>query len=303
MNAAYYGVPQSRKRLIIVGRKGERDGFLEVALRKAASPDPMPLRSLFGDQIGNHVYNHPRAPDRRGVWSVDEPNPTIRNARRPQPTAYEPHRNDSNFDAVYFRPFHDARGVYSLDEPGPSIVRTSRERPRESYLSRPHAGDPLPADRATILTQADISRIQGFPADWDWSGFLVRDADQMIANAVPSPMAEKIGLEILRRAQGQTAPEVPGNFGQWLSRERGMIPQRVANTKWRVKKAWTFLEGRDLACPGTELHELELAMKRDCVADRLRSEVRIALKLFREWQSFRQSERERRRAPPPHLRN
>jgi DNA (cytosine-5)-methyltransferase 1 len=287
MNAAHYGVPQKRQRLIVVGRRGERDGFLLGSIKQAASPEPMPLRALFGDLMGDHFYSHPRSAARRGVWSVDEPSPTIRNARRPQPASYEPHPNDSNYDqarGLYFRPFHDARGVYSLDEPAPSIVRTSRERPRSNYLESPHPNDPTPAASAYILTQSDTARIQGFPPDWDWSGCLSRDIDQMIANAVPAPMAAALGREILRRKRGESHPDVPGNFGQWLAREKKMIPQMVANAKWRVRLARELLGGRDLRCQGAEAHALEIAFEREGLAKAKRSDIRRALRQFREWQ-------------------
>ncbi|MDX8465657.1 DNA (cytosine-5-)-methyltransferase [Mesorhizobium sp. VK23B] len=288
VNASHYGVPQKRQRLIVVGRRGERDGFLLGAIQQAASRKPMPLRAVFGDVFGDHIYNHPRTPGRRGIWSVDGPSPTIRNARRPQPASYEPHPNDSNYNEVtagfYFRPFHDARGVYSLDEPAPSIVRTSRERPRSTYIASPHPDDPSPAASAYILTQKDTARIQGFPADWDWSGCLSRDIDQMIANAVPAPMAAALGKEILRRERGESHPGVPGNFGQWLAKEKNMAPQMVANAKWRVKRARQLLGGRDLRCLGAEAHALEAAFERECLSKAKRSEIRRALRQFREWQ-------------------
>lgn len=287
LDASYYRVAQARRRMIVIGRRGERDGFMLGAIQRAASPYPMPLRALFGDRIGDHVYSHPRNPDRRGVWSVDGPSPTIRNARRPQPSTYEPHRNDSNFAdeaGFFFRPFHDGRGVYGLDEPAPAILRTSRERPRQSYLDKPHARDASPAASAYVLTQKDTSLIQGFPEDWDWSGLLSRDVDQMIANAVPAPMAAIIGAEILRRDRGESHPDVPGNFGQWLAKKKGMPPQVVANVKWRVKQAWVLLDGRDLSCRGAEAHALEEAFGRKGVPAGKRSDIRRALKTFRNWQ-------------------
>lgn len=286
LDASYYGVPQRRKRLVVIGRRGERDGFMDGALRKAAAPKPMTLRELFGDDIGDHVYNHPRAGGRRGVWSVDEPNPTIRNARRPQPDSYQPHPGDSNYsEAVFLRPYFSARGVYSLDETAPAIVRTSRERPRQSYLENPHPADPVPAAAATVLSQSDTARIQGFPRGWDWGGSRSRDTDQMIANAVPPPMARILGEQIMRRHHGLSSPEVPGNFGQWLRKSKGLGPQMVANMKWRVRKASELLGGRALACPGAEARRLEEALEGQASSAGKRSDIRRALRLYQEWRA------------------
>jgi len=126
--------------------------------------------------------------------------------------------------------------------------------------------------------------IQGFPSDWTWDGCLSRDVDQMIANAVPAPMAAALGREILRRVRGETHPGVPGNFGQWLAKEKKMPPQMVANAKYRMKRARELLGGRDLRCPGAEAHALETAFEREGLSKAKRSEIRRALKQFREWQ-------------------
>ncbi|MBP0438051.1 DNA cytosine methyltransferase [Tianweitania sediminis] len=295
LDASFYGVPQKRKRFIVIGRRGERDNFMDASIRNAAAPEPMPLRALFGSSIGDHFYSHPRAADRRGVWSVDGPGPTVRNARRPQPRSYEPHPNDSNFaeaQAIYMRPFFDGRGVWSLDESAPAIVRTSREKPRQSYLDKPHHGDPSPASTAYVLTQSDVSLIQGFPVSWDWSGSLSRDVDQMIANAVPPPLARILGSEILKRHFGESSPEVPGNFGQWLAKT-GKRPQVVANVKWRAKQAWQLLGGRDLRCRGAEALALEEAMSREGLPCAKKSDFRRALRDFRDWQENVSSKRGR----------
>lgn len=96
LDAAFCGVPQLRKRLFVVGSLDDRDGFLDAALDDHQSPQPMTLRQYFGSQLPvEHYYRHPRSYARRGVFSVDEPSPTIRGVNRPLPKGYPGHEGDS----------------------------------------------------------------------------------------------------------------------------------------------------------------------------------------------------------------
>jgi DNA (cytosine-5)-methyltransferase 1 len=207
-------------------------------------------------------------------------------SRRPIPADYEPHPDDALLlekGAFFTRPLHGGRGVRMLDEPAPAIVRTSRERPRASYMAEPHPNDPVhPAD-AAVLTQAQVSRIQGFPPGWDWSpGRTKRDIDQLIANAVPPPLAEAIGRVILAREAGETIPAIEGRFGQWL-RRRGLSPQSVRNAKTRVNRARRLLAGRTFADPAMEIAALERVDEFLSLPVKTQSDLRSALRLYREW--------------------
>jgi DNA (cytosine-5)-methyltransferase 1 len=96
LDAAYCGAPQLRKRLIVVGSLDERDGFLDAALDQGLSPEPMTLRKYFRNRLPfEHYYRHPRSYARRGVFSVDEPSPTIRGVNRPIPRGYPGHEGDT----------------------------------------------------------------------------------------------------------------------------------------------------------------------------------------------------------------
>lgn len=97
LNAAYCGVPQRRKRFIMVGRKGERDGFFDEYFSKGRSEKEMTVRDYFGDKLGVSVYyRHPRSYARRGIFSIDEPSPTIRGVNRPIPAGYQIRENDAS---------------------------------------------------------------------------------------------------------------------------------------------------------------------------------------------------------------
>lgn len=95
LNAAQCGVPQRRKRFFMVGKLGEKDGFFDKFFTKHLSPREMTMRDYFGDSLGIQAYyRHPRSYARRGVFSIDEPSPTIRGVNRPMPAGYQLHHND-----------------------------------------------------------------------------------------------------------------------------------------------------------------------------------------------------------------
>lgn len=96
LDASLCGVPQKRKRLFTIGMLGESDGFLAPILESRQSAKPMTLREYFGDRLGiEHYYRHPRSYARRGVFSVDEPSPTVRGVNRPIPPGYPGHPGDA----------------------------------------------------------------------------------------------------------------------------------------------------------------------------------------------------------------
>ncbi|PWK64626.1 site-specific DNA-cytosine methylase [Aminobacter sp. AP02] len=289
LNASFYGVPQARKRLFVIGRLGEANGFLDSTLAAARSTRPMTVRDMLGDALGDAFYAQPRMPGRHGIWSADGPAPTMcRSSRRPMPASYQPHPADADLlerGAFYTRPYYEGRGVRTLDEPAPSVIRTTRERPRPKYLASPHHADPIPASQAAILTQDQVARIQGFPIGWDWSAACSRDIDQMIANAVPAPLAEAIGRVILARQAGESIPGIQGRFGQWLRLRRGFSKAAVRNCKSRANRARRLLGGRTFADVAMELATLEATEGFSTLPTGTRSDLRAALRLLREWQA------------------
>jgi DNA (cytosine-5)-methyltransferase 1 len=95
LNAAHCGAPQSRKRLIVIGQLGGKDGFLDDALTSGLSEKPMTVRQYFRNRLTfEHYYRHPRSYARRAIFSIDEPSPTIRGVNRPIPKGYPGHAGD-----------------------------------------------------------------------------------------------------------------------------------------------------------------------------------------------------------------
>lgn len=96
LDASRCGVPQARKRFILVGRLGEDDGFFDDAIVDGMAGKQMTVRDYLGDKLGTqYYYMHPRSYKRRGVFSVDEPSATIRGINRPIPGNYRRHHADA----------------------------------------------------------------------------------------------------------------------------------------------------------------------------------------------------------------
>ncbi|NRP23307.1 Modification methylase HaeIII [Ensifer adhaerens] len=288
INASRYGVPQSRRRLFVVGRVGERDGFLASAIAAAASSEPMTIRDLFGATTPSAIYFPSTSDARRSIWSPDEPAPTIRERSiRPLPVSYRAHPDDAALIAngyVYSRPVRAGRGVRSVDEPFPTVTRTAWERPTPRYLSSPHPADPIAASSTAVLTVDQISRIQGFPLSWRWEASAKRDVLQMIANAVPAPVAASIGRAILDREAGKSTPEIHGGFLQWLVR-RGRSRQSARNVKFLAGKARRLLGGRTFAVLALELAALETVEEFKAMKRNPQSDLRQALRLLEQYQT------------------
>lgn len=116
LDASYCGVPQKRKRFFMVGVLGEKDGFLDDAFEANLSKEPMTVRDFFGNSLGiEYYYRHPRSYARRGIFSIDEPSPTVRGVNRPMPDGYEIHSND---------PVRSKEGIRPLTTKERSLIQT-----------------------------------------------------------------------------------------------------------------------------------------------------------------------------------
>lgn len=96
LTASYCGVPQRRKRFFCIGIQGEEDGFLDDILTANLSKVEMTVRDYLGDQLDTEFYyRHPRNYNRRAIYSIDEPAPTMRGVNRPIPSGYPGHPKDA----------------------------------------------------------------------------------------------------------------------------------------------------------------------------------------------------------------
>ena len=116
LNASLCGVPQRRKRFIMIGHLGAEDGFMDAILQERQADREMTVADYLGDSLGiEYYYRHPRSYVRRGIFSIHEPSPTIRGVNRPMPAGYTLHKND---------PVRTLEGIRPLTTQERSLIQT-----------------------------------------------------------------------------------------------------------------------------------------------------------------------------------
>lgn len=89
LDASYCGVPQARTRFFLIGELNGSHNRLLPVLRNSLADKRMTMRDYFGGALGlDFYYRHPRNYNRRGIFSMDEPSPTVRGVNRPIPKGY-----------------------------------------------------------------------------------------------------------------------------------------------------------------------------------------------------------------------
>nr|WP_017306132.1 DNA cytosine methyltransferase [Spirulina subsalsa] len=106
LEASYCGVPQARTRFFLIGHLDDKHNQLNDLFKQNLSDKPMTIRDYLGDRLGiAFYYRHPRNYNRRGIFSIDEPSPTIRGVNRPLPKGYKLNSCDpQNIDLSQIRP-------------------------------------------------------------------------------------------------------------------------------------------------------------------------------------------------------
>lgn len=106
LDASFCEVPQSRTRFFLIGHLEGNHNQLQEILKKNLSKKQMTIRDYLGDALGlEFYYRHPRNYNRRGIFTIDEPSPTIRGVNRPIPKGYKINNCDpKNIDINKIRP-------------------------------------------------------------------------------------------------------------------------------------------------------------------------------------------------------
>lgn len=215
LNAADFGVPQRRRRTIVVGSRigrpempvghyaqrgsGERawrtvrDAFADIPHEAGLPNLPNSIVELFGQPIGGvfkatdlHLGRHPRPLSLQrydcippGGGRFDLPDELMPDCWRNKPTGTT-----------------DVMGRMRWDAPS-LTVRTEFFKPEKGQYLHPEWTADAPDSRVNRpITHWEAARLQGFPDDFVWCGKKIEIARQ-IGNAVPVGLGEAIAGSVL----------------------------------------------------------------------------------------------------------
>lgn len=163
INASDYGVPQLRPRVVIVGiRKDIKDTF--------EFPKPIFKEPI---SVGDAIYDLMAANGWKDAFSWKQ------KACKIAPTLVGGSKKHGGPD------LGPTRAKKAWEELGVNGMGIANEAPSFDFTGMPR------------LTPRMLARIQGFPDYWDF-GNKKTAACRMIGNAFPPPVAERIGLELIK---------------------------------------------------------------------------------------------------------
>lgn len=192
LNAANYGVPEKRERIVVIGHRGER------------VPIPSPTHSENGE-FGTKKWNTLRSCIGDMEHRTDLHYTELRKRSLPYMKILKEGQNWRNLPEdmamqamgkAYFLSVGKTGFLRRLkfDEPSPTLV-TSPTMPA-TLLCHPTQLRPLSIE--------EYARIQQFPDSWTFNGRLETIYKQ-IGNAVPVGLGQAVGQQIMRFINGQTS--------------------------------------------------------------------------------------------------
>jgi len=157
LDASRFGVPQRRRRLFVFGHSDELVAWRFLAdIEAAQTQHRTTVREYMGGEIRfDHYYQLPRSYQRRGVFSVDEPAPTIRGTNRPIAPGYPGHPLDS-------APHSEVRALTSAERARIQTFPEEWEWPQDSPKTAIDLmiGNAVPVEMAAAVGRSAARAVQ-----------------------------------------------------------------------------------------------------------------------------------------------
>ena len=194
-NAANFGAPEKRERLIIIAKLGSQKVDYLMPTNDEHGNFGLPKWKTFGDAVKGIKTSH----------YIEYP------AKRAKYLKYIP--EGGNWRSMPLDVQKEAMGK-SWALPGGKtgfFRRLSRKEPSPTLVTHPTmpATDLIHPTEDRPLSVEEYRRIQGFPDNWHIEGPILEQYKQ-IGNAVPVPLAKAIGDRIIADDNGETLPTIEG---------------------------------------------------------------------------------------------
>lgn len=192
-NAANFGAPEKRERVIIIAKLGKQKVDYLLPTNSEDGEFNLPKWKSFGEAVKGLKKKH----------YIEYP------AKRSKYLKYVP--EGGNWRSMPLDIQKEAMGK-SWGLPGGKtgfFRRLSRSEPAPTLVTHPTmpATDLIHPTENRPLSVEEYARIQGFPDNWHIEGPILEKYKQ-IGNAVPVPLAEAIGRRILADDNGQKLPVI-----------------------------------------------------------------------------------------------
>lgn len=199
LNAADYGVPQTRQRLVIVGSRDGKPIRMPKRTHDSKGHDGLPKWRTLGEALDDLVEKNPEyypfCPSRARYLKLV-----------PEGGNWRQLPDELKRDALgkAFESWGGRSGFFR---------RLSRERPSPALTTRPDSKATILCHPTELrpLTVAEYARIQQFPDNWVFEGS-VRKKYEQLGNAVPIGLGKAIGRAILAANEKEEKTRLLGKF-------------------------------------------------------------------------------------------
>lgn len=199
LNAADFGVPQTRRRLVIIGSRDGRDIQIPGATHQAGGAARLPEWITLGEALEGFEEENPEyyrfCPSKERYLKLV-----------PEGGNWRQLPDGLKSDAMG-RAFHSWGGRSGF------FRRLSRNRPSPALTTRPDGKATMLCHPTQLrpLTVGEYARIQQFPDDWSFEG-TVRKKYEQVGNAVPVGLGAAIGRELIAAGDREARSDRLGRF-------------------------------------------------------------------------------------------
>ncbi|KZD99395.1 DNA cytosine methyltransferase [Lactiplantibacillus plantarum] len=194
-NAANFGAPETRERVIIIAKLGKEKVDYLRPTNSDVGTFGLPAWNVLGDAIKDiqekHFVKYPK--------------------KRMKYLKYIPEGGNWRSMPVELQKEAMGKSYYLPGGKTGFLRRLSRQKPSPTLVTHPTmpATDLIHPTEDRPLSIEEYARIQGFPDNWNVEGKILEQYKQ-IGNAVPVPLGFAIGKRILADDFGMDYPSIPG---------------------------------------------------------------------------------------------